>query len=269
MMLVAAAATMSACAGSTDSDSVAVGTSAESTTIVQSATTVPATTAETTTPTTASIPEPTTSAAVVTSVSSEAPPIPVGTAPPESVAPTLRVDGIGPLVFATTTPEAADAYLAPLIGAPVSVVSSEYPDASGTYYENDVDESGFTFPFGRAVCYGNGLCTHFGGADAAALSLVGFHQTEAADSLSTASGVTAGSPGTDFPTAIVTEPGGCFSTGGGTADGVGLFLQSSGTWFTVYDDATGEYVHTAPPVAEVTVLSVSGGDKPYYLYDDC
>ena len=106
-------------------------------------------------------------------------------------------------------------------------------------------------------------------ADPSSLRFVGYRQTEGAGSLTTASGVTAGTAGSAFPAALVVEPGGCYSTGTGTADGVSVFLQSDGELFGFYDDATDTFVSQAPPVDDIVVLSVFGGDEPFFLYDDC
>jgi hypothetical protein len=116
-------------------------------------------------------------------------------------------------------------------------VTSIYPEVYEGYYENEAEETGFQYPFGRSACDSNELCTYFGGVDSAALGCVGCRQADGVGSLATASGVAAGSTGAEFPAVIVVEPGGCYSTGGGAADGVRLSLQSSGTLFLDIDAA--------------------------------
>ncbi len=200
-----------------------------------------------------------------------APAPPTTPAPTTTVAgpPTLRSSGIGGYEFGGPTPDELIAELSGFLGSPTSVVSNDYPDGSSGFYENADAESGFAYPSGRTACFSNALCVEFGGADASSLRFVGYRQNEGAGSLTTASGVTAGTPGSAFPDALVVEPGGCYSTGTGTADGASVFLQSDGELFGFYDDATGDYVLQAPPVDDVVVLSVFGGDEPYFLYDDC
>jgi hypothetical protein len=201
---------------------------------------------------------------------STAAPTPPPTAPtPAPFDLTLRVDGVGALAFGSTTPDQLVAALTPEIGSPSSVESLDYPTDAGDYFENELEERGFSFPSGRDVCFVNGLCTYFGGASSAALTFVGYRQSEGPGALTTASGVTAGSLGADFSSAIVAEPGGCFSTGSGTADGVGLFLVSAGDLFGFFDDTTGDFVAQVPAIADITVLEVFAGEESFFLFDDC
>ena len=196
-------------------------------------------------------------------------PAPETTVAPAPVAPVLLPVGIGPLSFGAATLAELDSYLAPLLGMPVSITPMDYPLDAGGYFENPLEEAGFAFPSGSSVCYPNLLCTDFGGPDAASLTFVGYRQNQAPGSLATASGVTAGSAGTDFPAVIVVEAGGCSSVGGGTADGVNVMLQSSGTYFTEYNAVTEEYIDQVPPLAELTVLVVFEGEQPFDLFGDC
>ena len=177
-----------------------------------------------------------------------APAPPTTPAPTTTVAgpPTLQSNGIGSHEFGGPTPDELIAELSSFLGSPTAVVSNDYPDASSGYYENLADESGFAYPSGRTACFSNALCVEFGGADPSSLRFVGYRQNEGAGSLTTASGVTAGTAGSAFPAAIVVEPGGCFSTGTGTADGVSVFLQSDGELFGFYDDATDTFVSSGP-----------------------
>ena len=242
-------------ASSTTADGSATTLDATTTSVAPSTTEATATTATSTTTTTATTVAPTSSASTTTLA-------PAGP-------PTLRSNGIGVHTFGGPTPEVLLGDLTVVLGAPTSVVSADYPVDAGGFYENPADESGFAHPSGRTACFSNELCVHFGGADPSSLRFVGYRQGEGAGSLTTASGVTAGSAGSTFAASIIVSPGGCFSTGSGTADGVGLFLESTGDPFGYYDDTTDTYVVQAPPVADVVVLSVFAGDEPFYLYDDC
>ena len=200
-----------------------------------------------------------------------APAPPTTPAPTTTVAgpPTLQSNGIGSHEFGGPTPDELIAELSSFLGSPTAVLSNDYPDGSSGFYESADGESGFAYPSGRTACFSNALCVEFGGADPSSLRFVGYRQTEGAGSLTTASGVTAGTAGSAFPAALVVEPGGCYSTGTGTADGVSVFLRSNGEWFGYFDDDTGNYVTQAPPIDDVVVLSVFGGDEPFFLYDDC
>ncbi len=174
--------------------------------------------------------------------------------------------------FGATTPDQLLNTLSPVLGNAASINPIAYPDdpdPSIPYYENFAEERGFAFPFGTDICFDNGLCTYFGGVAADALTLVGYRQSGGSGALTTVSGVTAGSEGSLFNGLIIPAVGGCYSTGGGTADGVSLFLQSLGAPFGYYDEATDEYVSQAPPVDDVMVLRVYAGTEPNFIYDDC
>lgn len=271
--LATAALLATACGGSTDSTAEStlapldtpVPTEVPVETGAPVDTEVPAATDPTTTlaPTTTAAPE--TTVAPATTAATPAPP----PAPPAPAAMTLRTDGIGPLAFGATTPDQLIAAMTPVIGSPSSVASLDYAVDAGGFFENVTEERGFAFVSGRDVCFGNGLCTYFGGGYGAALTFVGYRQNEGVGALTTASGVTAGSRGAVVGATIVAEPGGCFSTGSGTADGVRLFLQSSGEPFGYFDGVTEEYVSQVPAIGDISVISVSAGEEPFYTYEDC
>lgn len=251
---VAAAGSISSCGSDGDSGVASLPDVASS--IAATTTDAPSTSDDTATTevATTTTPAPTTTLAPTTTVAGP---------------PTLQPNGIGGHEFGGPTPDELIAELSGFLGSPTSVVSSDYPDGSSGFYENADAESGFAYPSGRTACFSNALCVEFGGADPSSLRFVGYRQTEGAGSLTTASGVTAGTPGSAFPAAFVVEPGGCYSTGTGTADGVSVFLRSDGEVFGFYDEVTATFVAQAPPVDDIVVLSVFGGDEPYFLYDDC
>jgi hypothetical protein len=260
-LLTVGALVLAACGSDTDSGAATsadgVSTTAAVTTDVTT-TTAPTTTAAAS-ETTATTAPATTALPATTAATTTAPAGP----------PTLRSRGIGDFTLGGPTPEELLGALTPVLGAPTSVVSAEYPLDAGSYFENPDDESGFAYPAGRTACFANALCVEFGGPDPTSLRFVGYRQGEGPGALTTASGVTAGSSGTAFAASIIVSPGGCFSTGAGTADGVGLFLQSNGELFGFYDDVSETYVVQAPPVDDIVVLSVFAGDEPFFLYDDC
>jgi len=249
---------------------------------------------ESTTPETTAAPvttPPTTMASETTTPTTAAPEttaVPETTAPETTAAPattvapldlTLRADAIGGLVFGATTPDQLLNTLAPVLGNAVSIEPIAYPDEQLGYadeqpfsppiYENTIEEKGFAFPFGNDICFRNGLCAYFGGQAPDALALVGYSQTEGSATLTTASGVTAGSEGPMFADVIEPSAGGCYNIGEGTADGVPLILQSTGVAFGTFDNVTDKYISQAPPVSDVFVLIVGAGEEPFFLYDDC
>lgn len=224
----------------------------------------PATEASTTTvPTTL---PPTTTAAPTTV---PAPPPTAAPGPLTSADLILTSDGIGPIGFTTTNASNFVAMVTPALGAPTQFTAETYPTDSGGYFENEFEESGFDFPFGETVCFANALCAYFGGNAAADPPFVGYRQDENAAALRTASGVTSGSIWASFSAAISFEPGGCFSTGFGHADGVGIIAISSGEPFQFFDSATDTFVNQVPAQADVHVISLNAGAQPFFLFDDC
>lgn len=271
-VFMTAALSIAACGGSTESAASTTDAAADTvvpgpepfvtdpTTTIAPETTAPETSAAPETiaaPATTAVPAPTTTISTVTTVS------------PSPAVVHLRPNGIGALEFGATTPDQLVAALTPTLGSPISIESLPYPTDSGGYFENLDEERGFAFAFGRDVCFDNGLCTYFGGSAADALTLVGYRQSEGAGTLTTVSGVTAGSIGTEFPDVIIAEAGGCYSTGSGSADGVRLFMESSGELFGYFDDVTNEFIMQAPPLNDLTVLSAYAGDEPFFTFDDC
>ena len=73
----------------------------------------------------------------------------------------------------------------------------------------------------------------------------------------------------DFPAAIAPEGYGCFNTGFGKADGVGLLLLSTGEPFEYYDSDTEEFVSQVPAQEDVTVISLNAGETPFFVFEDC
>ena len=108
---------------------------------------------------------------------------------------------------------------------------------------------------------------YFGGPAPDALTFVGWLQADAPGALGTRTGITVGSRGSDHAGEMVVYEGGCFTTGGGDADGVDLFLISDGTPFLEF--VADEYVVNTPDLSEVTVLQLSAGEQPFFLFDDC
>lgn len=261
---------LSACGGSTDSagaTTTVVDTEVVTTTELPVDTHAPVGTEVTTT----------TDVPPVKEVSTTTLPLTTTVAP--VTAPLLEPAAVGPLVFGMATVTEADTALKPFVGTPISNDTTAYPDEFAcpadsdprcqNYYENSTLYMGFTYPFGRSVCYANGLCLHYGGSDESSLRLVGYRQQDGPGSFTTASGVTAGSTGVEFPDAIVADPGGCYSTGAGSADGVLLALESNGTPFTEVVSADGDLIDKTPPSEDLLVLIVYSGDEPYSTEYDC
>lgn len=226
------------------SSSTSVGTGA-STSIPSASTTTVATTPGTTLPATAST-----------------------TTVPAPVDFTLRGDGIGPFDLGVPASELIDAFSAQF-GPPTEDVAAEYPndDASGGFLM-DNGEVGFIAPFGRTVCWAFDFCADFGGNDATTLFLTGWTYGEDSGlTLTSTSGVTIGTRWSDVP-AITVSPGGCYTVGYGTIDGIELTLLSDGVEFTTFD-AAGNYIENTPPPEQVSVTSMQAGDIPIFLFGDC
>ena len=253
-----------------------VATTTEVTTLTTSAATVPSEPATTVPPTTA----PPTTVPATTAPPTAAPTTVASTAPPTTAAATtttvagpaslvLRASGIGPFDLGQPVDPVYNGVIARL-GEPTSDVSRAYPtvNSGGSGFSSADDSYGFAHQFGREICWANGLCISFGSSNADSLTLVGWSYAGAAPpTLVTAAGVTVGSRWSDFPV-ISVEPGGCYSQGGGTVDGVGLDLSSSGTPFGSYDDA-GNYIAAVPAPADVTVQQMFVGDLSYDVGADC
>ncbi len=180
----------------------------------------------------------------------------------------LRQDGIGSTFLGDPAADVIAALTAAL-GAPVTDESADYPnpDGAGNFLDS-FDEVQFVAQRGRTVCFGNSLCLFFGGPDAATLSFAGWSYTDdPAAAMHTLSGVTIGSRWADFASMEVYE-GGCYTVGSGVADGVRLWVQSSGTQFSEVD-TLGNWVNNLPDPADVTVMSLESGDMPLFLAGDC
>lgn len=237
-----------------NSTSTVVGTTTTAPTDTTTATTVPTTDGSTTT-------DAATTTVAETTTTTAAPLTPADLV--------LRADGIGPLVYGATVP-AATAVLQSVLGAPTEDTSVEYPnEVAPGQFESADNEFGFTQRFERTLCFANGMCATFGGPSAAALGFVGWrYEGTVEPRLTTRVGVTVGSRWSDFESSIAVSEGGCYTIGYGETEGISLVLQSSGTMFGSFDDA-GNYVIDYPDPSEVTVLSMSAGNLPIFLFDDC
>ncbi len=187
---------------------------------------------------------------------------------PATIVFTLRGDGLGPFDFGSATTDLIDA-LTTAFGAAVSDDTTEYPadDGSGGFQTTDGDLA-FVAQFGRTMCWSGQLCAQFGGAGPTVQTFMGWTLGEAsATSLTSTSGVTIGSRWSDFP-AMVVDPGGCYTVGDGTIDGIHLALLSADVAFGSFDDL-GNYVEAVPPADQVTVTWMDAGENPVFLFGDC
>ena len=230
-------------------------------------TTTPSTPPETT-PTTAVIataPETTTTSAAPATTSA-----PATTAAPVTAADlTLASNGVHPFEFGDAD-AAVVAGLTAALGSPLLDRAQAYPDAAddGTFLDA-TSEEGFIDPFGRTVCFPNELCTHFGGPTADSLTFTGWRlDSDGSPQVTTAAGVTAGSLLSDHLDDIDVGEGGCYTNGFGYTDGINVGLLSTGEPFATFD-ADGNYLTNTPDPATVTVLSMTAGEVPYFIYGDC
>jgi hypothetical protein len=232
-------------------------------------------------PVTSAVPAPATTAAPTTAAPATTA-APTTTAPTTTAAPTtlapltaddldLAATEIGPVAFGTGV-EPTLAVLTPVLGAPATDESAEYPfaDEVNGGYLDDADGF-FAFPLLRRVCFANGLCIAFGGRSVDDLQLVGYEyftaEAPVPPVLATTTGVPLGGRWSDHLDAMTVQAGGCYSQGFGAADGVELYLQSSGVLFGAFEGES--YIESIPDPADVTVYGMLSGENPGYLYADC
>lgn len=201
---------------------------------------------------------------------------PATTAPPTTAAPDptsptdliLAFDGIRPFAFGGADIDIVPA-LVEILGDPVSDEATEYPDDVEGQFVNDSLEEGFVAPFGRNVCFANGVCVEFGAGSPTALQFVGWQfGGDGAAGLATEDGITIGSSWADHSDDIVVDRGACADVGYGSAEGIDVTLQSSGEPFAEFTDE-GEPEAGSPDPADVTVIDLSAGDLPVQLFADC
>ena len=180
----------------------------------------------------------------------------------------LVSDGLGALRFGADS-ESVVAAISVVLGDPTSDSPAEYPTAVDVGFESLDGELSFSDPFGRTVCWANGLCIELGGATAGPYVFRGwFYSATGADELAAPNGLDVGSTWADFVDVITVEPGGCYTVGYGAANGVSLSLQSSGTPFvTIEDDGT--ETATTPDPADVVVQQMQAGEQVIFLLSDC
>ena len=261
--LVTLALVAAGCGSDGDGGAATTSPSAVSTTAPPSTTTAPTTVPASTT--TAPLPSTTTRTTAA----------PTTTAAPITAADlVLRSDGIGPVVFGAAAADALGTFTA-LLGPATADNARAYPvDDGGGSFTDDTGEFVFEFHFGRTVCFVNGLCTQFGGDTAESVQFVGWSYGVPEEAISrepalfTAAGVGPDSRWSDHLDVMEVGPGGCYSYGTGTTEGIGLDLLSTGVWFLVVDDA-GNATPTLPDPADVTVVLMRAGALEGYLFGDC
>ncbi len=239
-------------------------------------TTIPTTTTAVTTTTTAAS---TTTAVTTTAVTTTAVTIPGPALTADDLV--LRNDGIGPLMFEAPA-DSTIAALTNALGTPTGDDVTEYPvfcgtadgcaSAGNTYYSTDGDYPwSFDFPFGREVCFSNGLCAIFGGSDVNALAFVGWNSSCGWDEcnsvppLFTSTGMTLGSRWADFDD-VMDEPTGCYQVAYSTTAGVALELSATtGEMFeppSYGTETTEAFVRPSPEVMVVWRLSAGDQSSP-------
>lgn len=181
----------------------------------------------------------------------------------------LLADGIGPLRFGIDSQAMVDAISA-VLGAPTSDAAGDYPiPAEDGSFQTSDGELAFGQPFGRTVCWTNGLCTESAGATAGPYAFVGWYYAATDTSpLFTVDGLGVGSTWADFEPVMTVEPGGCYTIGSGTSNGIELSLESKGTPFGEVDDA-GNITPRLPDPPDVFVVQMQAGDQVVFLVGDC
>jgi hypothetical protein len=180
----------------------------------------------------------------------------------------LDFDGVLPFSFGENDVEVV-AGLTSLLGAPTSDVSTDYPTADEGNFLDAAGEESYVFPHGRRVCYDNSLCVQFGAGATETLLFTGWTlTTDAAPALTTANGITVGSSWADHVDEIIIGEGGCYSVGYGDSEGVTVVLQSAGEPFLSFAD-DGSAIVGEPDPADVTVIEMSAGQSPIFVFADC
>lgn len=254
LLVLAAGCSSEASVGSASSTS----TPGSSTTVADSSTTAPATTVAATTSTTAAPP------------TSAAPP---PTAPPTTApaAVYLLSSGIGTAAFGDTD-DAVVPYLTAAFGGVATDASQTFPVNVGVdQWQNSDGDLEYTAQFQREVCFGNSVCTSYGGPSAADLRFTGWYVTDAAaPPAATPEGIRVGDTWASHTGDITRRAGGCYSYGyGDTTGGVFVGMASTGEMFNYYDDSTSTWLDGNPDPALVTVAYMEAGDLVVFLYGDC
>ena len=176
---------------------------------------------------------------------------------------TLAHAALGSLPFGSS-PTSVIALAQTVFGAPTADESEDFPTFSpgSNMYYNDASGDSFAFQSGREVCFGGQsrpFCVSFGGANAGALTFVGWaYYGDPEGLLFDSNAVGFGSRAADFPGAISYDPGGCINTGvGNTSSGIRLFVFSRGSDFATFINDT--YVPLLPAAADVYVAGMNSG----------
>lgn len=242
--------------------------------------TAPVTTSvATTTPPTSS---PTTSAPVTstpgTSVPGDAAPTtaPTTSAAPATTAPpadpddlTLSFDAVGPHRFGARDVDVVPALVA-LLGAPTRDDAAHYPIADDGRFLDEFEEESYIAPFGRTVCFSNALCIQFGAGAPETRILSGWRIDDSATSdLRTVAGIGIGSSWADHRDTIDVEPlNSCYQIAYAESGGIDVTLSSAGAPFAAPNEE-GAFVPGDPDPADVTVIEMSAGELPVFVFADC
>jgi len=228
-------------------------------------------TSSTTDTTTSAVPTTTAPTATIAVTSTSAAP-PVTPAP--TVAPALPLllgDGIGTASFGDGD-DAVLALLTPAFGGVATDTSETFDVNVGVdSWQSSDGELQYTAPIARKVCFGNQVCTVFGGASAGDLAFTGWFVDEGSGpTAQTIEGIRQGDTWASHFAAITRLPGGCYSYGSATSlDGISIGMISSGELFNFYDDSAGTWSDGFPDPAAVTIVDLSAGDLVISLFADC
>ena len=217
----------------------------------------------------------TTEAATATTVAGSSTTTPGTTTAPTTIAPpvsetglTLAATGVLPFVFGQSDAEVI-AGLTTVLGPPDFDTAQTYPIADGDNFLDVTEEEAFVHPIGRTVCFANDLCALFGGDTVDSLTFTGWDSTgDLTPQVFTVEGITVGSMLSDFVDVVDLDVGGCYTVGYGEVAGVDVTLISAGELFGYFDE-DGEYVFGDPAPTDVTVVRLTAGDRPLFLFDDC
>lgn len=192
------------------------------------------------------------------------------TVPPPSDASDLILifDGILPFRFGDRDVDVVPA-LTELLGAPVLDEVREYPDAEeGVFFDPSGEES-FVARFGRTTCFPIGLCVQFGAGAPETLIFTGWRVDQPSD-LATDDGLEVGATLADFDEIITFDPTvSCYQVAYAAAAGIDVTLLSDDGVFAA-PNADGDGLELGDPdPAQVTVIEMSAGQLPLFVFADC
>lgn len=229
----------------------------------------PSTVPATSEPATSTTPAPPTTTPSSTAPATTAP---APTSPDDLV---LAADGVLPYRFGGRD-AAVVGVLTELLGEPAIDATVEYPTADEGLFIDEETEIGFIAPFGREVCWIDGLCVYFGSGAPESMVFTGWSigptliSDDPTSTLTTEDGIGIGTVLADVEDLIDYDPElACFTVAYGFVQGVEVTLQSADGVFSAPNEDGTDLVVGDPDPELVTVDQLAAGERPFFLFADC